>query len=150
MIDLAAIEAWPLALQIRRSIWAYPVLEAIHIVSFATMFGSLTLLELRVFGIERLLPLVPFARLAVRTAVVAFACAAIAGVLMLISNASELVPNPAFLVKLGLILIAGCNALWFHRRGSLERHDRVAKAQAMSSLMLWVGVIFAGRLIAYV
>lgn len=150
MIDLAAIEAWPLALAIRRSIWAYPTLEAIHIAAFSVVFGSLMLLELRVFGLRRALPLVPLARLAIPTALVAFGIAAIAGVLMLISGATEIVPNPAFQVKLGLILIAGLNALWFHRRDSLERHDGVAKAQALLSLLLWAGVIFAGRLIAYV
>ncbi|MGH6622915.1 MAG: hypothetical protein ACREBN_03035 [Burkholderiaceae bacterium] len=150
MIDLAAIEAWPLALAIRRSVWAYPLLEAIHIAAFAVVFGALTLLELRVFGLRRTLPLVPLARLAVPTALVAFAVAATAGVLMLISGATEIVPNPAFQVKLGLILIAGLNAVWFHRRDSLERHDGVAKAQALLSLLLWSGVILAGRLIAYV
>jgi len=150
MIDLAAIEAWPLALAIRRSVWAYPLLEAIHIAAFSVVFGALMLLELRVFGLRRALPLVPLARLAVPTALVAFAIAAIAGVLMLISGATEIVPNPAFQVKLGLILIAGLNALWFHRRDSLERHDGLAKAQALVSLLLWTGVIFAGRLIAYV
>ena len=150
MIDLAAIEAWPLALAIRRSIWAYPVLEAIHIAAFSVVFGALMLLELRVFGLRRTLPLTPLAQLAVPTALVAFAIAATAGVLMLISGATEVVPNPAFQVKLGLILIAGLNALWFHRRDSLERHDGVAKAQALFSLLLWSGVILAGRLIAYV
>lgn len=150
MIDLAAIEAWPLAAAIRRSIWAYPALEVIHIAAFAVVFGSLMLLELRVFGLRRAVPLVPLARLAVPTALAAFVVAAVAGVLMLIANAREIVPNPAFQVKLGLILIAGANALWFHRRGSLERHDTLARAQSLFSLLLWFAIIGAGRLIAYV
>ena len=150
MIDLAAIEAWPLAAAIRHSVWAYPLLETIHIAAFAVLFGSLMLLELRVFGMRRTVPLVPLAGLAVPTALVAFVIAATAGLLMLISSATEIVPNTAFQVKLGLILIVGLNALWFHRRGSLELHDGVAKAQALLSLLLWTGVILAGRLIAYV
>ncbi|MGH6609344.1 MAG: hypothetical protein ACRECQ_03720 [Burkholderiaceae bacterium] len=147
---LVAIESWPLSDVIRRSVWAYPALETIHIAAFAAVFGALMLLELRVFGAAPALPLSPLARLAVPVALVAFTLAAIAGVLMLISNASEFVSNRAFQVKLGLIVLAGVNAWWFHRRGSLALHDGVAKAQSLLSLLLWLGVITCGRLIAYV
>ncbi len=146
---LAAIEAWPLSDAIRRSVWAYPALETIHIAAFATVFGALMLLELRVFGAAPAVPLSPLARLAVPVALTAFAVAAAAGFLMLISNASELILNRAFQLKLGLIVTAGANAWWFHRRGSLALHDGVAKAQSLLSLLLWLGVIACGRLIAY-
>ncbi len=147
---LAALEAWPLSEAIRRSIWAYPALETIHIASFATVFGALMLLELRVFGAAPTLPLPPLAQLAVPVALVAFGLAAVAGGLMLISNASELIANRALQIKVGLILIAAVNAWWFHRRGSIARHDAVAKVQSLLSLALWLAVITCGRLIAYV
>ncbi len=147
---LVAIESWPLSEALRRSVWAYPALETIHIAAFATVFGALMLLELRVFGAVPAVPLPPLARLAVPVALTAFAVAATAGVLMLISTATELVPNRAFQIKLGLIAIAGFNAWWFHRRGSLTRHDGVAKAQSLLSLLLWLGVITCGRMIAYI
>ncbi len=145
-----AIEAWPLSDAIRRSVWTYPALETIHIAAFATVFGALMLLELRVFGAAPTLPLPPLARLAVPVALVAFAIAATVGVLMFISNATELVANRAFQIKLGLIAMAGTNAWWFHRRDSLVRHDGMAKAQSLLSLLLWLGVITCGRLIAYI
>ena len=147
---LTAIETWPLSEAIRRSIWAYPALETIHIASFAAVFGSLMVLELRVFGAVPAVPLPPLARLAVPTALTSFAVAATAGVLMLISNATEIVINQAFQIKLTLIAIAAGNAWWFHRRGSLVLHDGVAKVQSLLSIMLWFGVITCGRLIAYV
>ncbi len=150
MIDLAAIEALPLAEAIRRSVWAYPVLEAMHISAFAALVGALLVLELRVFGAQPALPLQPLARLAVSVALVGFAVAAVCGVLMFISAATEFGVNRAFQTKLCLILIAGLNAAWFHRRESLRRHDTVAKAQALLSLLLWFSIIGAGRLIAYV
>ncbi len=130
--------------------WAYPALETVHIAAFATVFGALIVLELRVFGAAPAVPLPPLAKLAVPVALTAFAVAAAAGVLMLMSNASELIFNRAFQIKLGLILVAGANAWWFHRRGSLARHDGLAKAQSLLSLLLWLGVITSGRLIAYV
>ena len=147
---LAAIETWPLSEAIRRSIWAYPALETVHIASFAALFGSLMVLELRVFGAAPAVPLSPLARLSVTIALVSFAVAAAAGLLMLISSATEIVTNRAFQIKLGLIATAGGNAWWFHRRGSLLRHDWVAKAQSLLSVVLWIGVITCGRLIAYV
>jgi hypothetical protein len=147
---LTAIEAWPLSEAIRRSVWAYPILETVHIAAFATVFGALMLLELRVFGAARAVPLSPLARLAVPTALTGFGIAATAGLLMLISSASETVSNAAFQIKLGLILAAGANAWWFHRRGSLALHDGVAKAQSLLSIILWLGVIACGRLIAYI
>lgn len=150
MVDLAAIESLPLADSIRRSVWAYPVLEAIHISGFASMVGALLVLELRVFGAQRTLPLPALGRLVATIAAVAFVIAASCGVLMFISAATEIGRNPAFQAKLGLILIAALNAGWFHARGSLRRHDGVARGQALLSLVLWVGVIFAGRFIAYV
>lgn len=147
---LVAIEAWPLSEAIRRSVWAYPALETIHIASFAAVFGSLMVLELRVFGAAPAVPLSPLARLAVPIALAAFVMAATAGLLMLVSSATEIVTNPAFQIKLGLIAIAGGNAWWFHRRGSLALHDGLAKAQSLLSIMLWLGVITCGRLIAYI
>lgn len=150
MLELAALEALPLAVEIRRSVWAYPILEVIHIASFAVVFGGLMLLELRVFGLGRLIALAPLARLVVPTVLVGFVLAAVAGALMLLSNATQLVPNFAFQIKMGLIVIAGLNAWWFHRRDSLARHDLTARLQAAASLLLWLGVICAGRLIAYV
>jgi hypothetical protein len=147
---LSAIETWPLSEAIRRSIWAYPVLETIHIASFATVFGSLMVLELRVFGAGQAVPLSPLARLSVPIALASFAVAAAAGLLMLISSATEIVTNQAFQIKLALILMAGGNAWWFHRRGSLALHDGFAKAQSLLSILLWVGVIACGRFIAYI
>jgi hypothetical protein len=149
VIDWAAVEAWPLAAAIRRSAWAYPVLETVHIAAFASLVGSLLLLELRVFGAQPALPLPALGRLAARTALVAFAVAAPSGALLFASDAAHIAANPAFRTKLVLILMAGVNALVFHLRHSLRRHDAVARAQAACSLVLWFCVIAAGRAIAY-
>lgn len=149
-MDWSAIEALTIADAIRRSIWAYPVLEAIHIVAFAALFGSLLTLELRVFGAQPTIPPVALARLAVRVALVAFVIALTAGALMFISAAAEIAANPAFRVKLVLILIAGANAALFHVRDSLRRVDSIARLQAGLSMVLWFSVIVAGRMIAYI
>ena len=89
------------------------------------------------------------ARLA-RTWLAAFALAAASGGLLFISAATELAANPAFRLKLVLILMAGVNALVFHARDSLRRQDRWARWQAGASLLIWLAVIAAGRMIAYI
>jgi hypothetical protein len=150
VVDLAAIEALPLADAIRRSVWAYPVLEAIHICGFAALVGALLVLELRVFGAHPELPLPVLGQVAIPVALAGFVVAAACGVLMFVSSATELGRNPAFLLKLGLILMAAVNALVFHARDGLRRPDAAAKFQAALSVLLWFGAVFAGRLIAYV
>jgi hypothetical protein len=147
---IAQIEGSALAAAIRTSLWAYPALEALHIAAIGTLFGSLMLLELRVFGAGRALPLPALSRFASRTALAAFGLAAASGGLMWSSDAAALSANPAFRVKLGLITLAGANAAAFHRRASAVRHDGMARLQAVVSLVLWASAICAGRLIAYI
>lgn len=144
-----SIEQLALAEAIRRSAWAYPALETVHIASFGTLIGSLLLFELRVFGLARAIDAAPLARLAIGTALVAFACAAFSGSLLFISSATEFAAHPAFRVKLVLIAIAGVNALVFHLRDGVRRQDAGARLQAAASLLLWLAVLTAGRLIAY-
>jgi len=146
---LTTLEATALAEAIRRSVWAYPAIEAIHIASIGVMLGSMLVFELRLFGLARAIQAVPLARLALGTSVVAFAGAAMSGLLLFASAATELAAHPAFRVKLVLILIAGANAIVFHARGGVRRQDGVAKLQAAASLLLWLSVLTAGRLIAY-
>jgi len=147
---LAVLEATALAEAVRRSVWAYPLLETVHIAGIGALIGALLLLELRLLGLGQGLGVVPLARLALRTALAGFAVAALSGSLMFISAATELAANPAFRVKLVLILIAGVNALLFHARGGLRGRDALSRLQAVASLLLWLSVLAAGRLIAYV
>ena len=146
---LAFLDSTAFADAIRRSIWAYPALETIHIAGFGVLIGSLLVFELRLFGLGRVIQAVPLARLALGMSVIAFTVAATSGFLLFISGATELAAHPAFRVKLVLILIAGVNAIVFHARGGVRRQDVAARAQAAASIVLWVSVLTSGRLIAY-
>ncbi|MBC7956932.1 MAG: hypothetical protein H7Y33_13815 [Cytophagales bacterium] len=129
--------------------WAYPALEVLHILGIAMLLGNLLLFELRVWGLAPELPLRRLARLALRVAVLGFALAAASGSVMLASQWSELQGNRALLIKMGLLALAGLNALAFHLRGGLDNVDRTAKLQTALSLGLWVLVVVCGRFIAY-
>lgn len=146
---LVRIEAQAVARAVRESLWAYPALEIVHIAALAALVGSLLTLELRVFGAQPAIPLWALGRLAVRIAVAGFLLAAASGSLMFIARATEIGPHPAFIIKLGLMGLAAVNAAVFHARDALRRHDRLARAQAALSLVVWLAVIAAGRLIGY-
>jgi hypothetical protein len=128
---------------------AYPALEALHIVGIALLLGSLVVLELRVWGAVPELPVQPLARLALVVTLSGFMLAAASGLLMFAANPNELLANRSFLLKLGLLMAAGLNALWFHSRGSLQSCDGWARAQTVLSMGLWLGAIICGRWIAY-
>jgi hypothetical protein len=129
--------------------YAYPLLEALHIVGIAMLLGSLLLLELRVWGFGAALPVEPLARLALPLTLAGFALAATTGSLMFASQPGDLIANRVFVVKMGLVMLAGLNAASFHARGGLQRVDPMARAQTLISVGIWLAVIFCGRWIAY-
>jgi hypothetical protein len=132
------------------SAWAYPALEAAHIAGVALLLGSLVVFELRVWGQAPAIGAEPLARLALPVTLAGFALAAATGLTMFAAQATELIGNRAFLVKMALLAALGANAALFHGRGSLARLDAVARAQTLVSTVLWLLVIAAGRWIAYV
>lgn len=138
---------------IAESPWAYPALEVVHIAGIALLFGNLVLFEWRVWGGLSALPLPALARAALPIALAGFALAAFSGLAMFASQPAELLANRAFVLKMGLVMLAGCNAAFFHARGSLDgpgAPDATAKALTVLSLGLWLAVIILGRWIAYV
>ena len=128
---------------------AYPALEVLHITGIALLLGSLVVLELRVWGFASELPVKPLARLSVSVTLCGFGLVVASGLLMFAANPAELLSNRAFLIKMGLVLLAGLNAAWFQGRGSLTRGDALARVQTVLSMGIWFAAIICGRWIAY-
>lgn len=129
--------------------WAYPALETVHVVGIALLFGGLVVFEARLLGLARPLDLPALARLVLPLALLGFALCALTGLAMFASQPQELLANPAFRLKMLLLMCAGANAGWFHARGSVALADRPARALGLLSLGVWVAVIICGRFIAY-
>jgi hypothetical protein len=130
--------------------WAYPALEVVHLLGLAMLFGGLLVFELRLLGMGSAVPLAALARLTLLPALLGFALCAASGLLMFATQAQELLANRTFLLKMGLIAAAGCNAGLFHsRRDVLQAPDRTARVQGLLSLGIWCAVIICGRWIAY-
>ena len=135
---------------LKTHVWAYPALEVVHIVGIALLLGNLVLLELRVFGRGAALPVKDLARLSLSVALSGFGLAAASGLLMFATQPAELLSNRVFTLKMLLLMLAGCNAAWFHGRRSLARLDGLARAQMLASTVVWLAVVACGRWIAYV
>ena len=154
---LVWLEGTSIAAAMRQWLWLYPVVEIVHILGFVVLVGAAALFDLRLLGLARQLPVTGLARYHLRWARFALLIIAPSGLLMFAAHATEMAVNPAFQVKLALIVVAGLNAAAFHRGvfRSVESWDREmaapggARLAAVVSLVSWTGVIACGRLLAY-
>ena len=128
---------------------AYPALEVVHISGIALLLGSLVVLELRVWGHARELPMLALARLSLAVSLTGFGLVLGSGLLMFAAQPAELLSNRAFVLKMALVALAGLNAAAFHARQGLQRCDAWARAQTALSLGIWLAAIICGRWIAY-
>lgn len=153
----AAIERSGLALAMRQELWMYPAVEIVHIAGFVVLVGSIAMLDLRLLGLSREIAVRQLARHVLPWTLGALLLIVPTGLLMFVAHATDLVSNPAFQVKLLLLMGAGINAALFHMGpyrtvASWEcaaNPPAAAKLHAIASLGLWLGVISCGRLLAY-
>ena len=89
--------------------WTYGIVNLVHILGVATLFGSILLLDLHLIGLWRRAPLAALARTAVPVGKFGFAVAAASGVCLLSSNATEYTNNPFFLIKFPAIALGLVN-----------------------------------------
>lgn len=155
---LAAIERLPLAVAMRQDLWLYPIVEIVHIIGFVTLVGSIIVLDLRLLGLSRGLPVRALARHVLPWSIGALVLIVPSGLLMFIAHASDLIGNKAFVLKMALLFCAALNAALFHAgafRGaaawdSAAAVPAAARLHAAVSLLIWIGVLACGRLLAYV
>jgi hypothetical protein len=136
--------------------WVFPIVESVHIVSFALLVGGIGVLDARLIGLLRHTTVEPLMRSVLPVAFAGFVGAVLSGLLLFVAGAGELLGNRAFVTKIALLMLAGLNAAWFHAgaaRAALVSTGPPTgrmRAAGLLSMLLWIGVIFAGRLIAYV
>lgn len=163
MIDLATahptlewIKQTGIGQFVRDSTWAFPTLQSLHFIGMALLIGVVGAIDLRVLGVARGIPLQPLHRL-LPLAFIGFGLNLVTGIFFFCHDPYVYAFNPSFRVKMLLILCAGLNALWFRlgvfldldKWGSGIEASRLAKAISVLSLLIWVGVIAAGRFIAF-
>ncbi|RUM96266.1 hypothetical protein EET67_19070 [Pseudaminobacter arsenicus] len=149
---LALLQQLPPVQALKSSFFAYPVVNALHIVSIGTLWSSVLLMDLRILGAFSELPYKPFTRLLRRVALIAFCGAVLTGFSMFAIKATEYAAMPVFLAKMALILLAAANFLLFLRLGGKDgkgEDSRKIRIPAVLSIFLWSGVVLAGRFIGF-
>lgn len=156
---LAWLQASALGTFIRDSgPWTYPIVNLIHILGVATLFGAVLILDLRLMGVWRRAALQAIATAAAPMAMAGFALAAASGVCLLAANAVEYENNPFLLVKFAAIALGLVNVVALRRTSAWRAHRirdlshveaRTLAAMGGLSLVSWLTAVAAGRMIGY-
>jgi len=147
----------PLTVFLENAAWAVPLIQTLHILMIAVVFGGAAFINLRILGLldtEQPLPNV-FSRF-LPPLTVGVVVLAVTGVLLIASEPNRAIFRVVFWVKMGLV-VAALLATWGQRRWVAAGLAGAAKPSALAyrllavvSVGLWVSVIFAGRWIGYV
>jgi hypothetical protein len=132
--------------------YAYPVANTVHVLALVLLLGGIGLVDLRVIGMFRTLPLQPLSRALVPIAATGVLILAASGSILFAADAEALVRQDTFRLKLILIAIALANVALFRLRyGAVVTDPPPAGARllALASLLLWTSVAICGRMIAY-
>jgi len=151
------LHATALSRELRASIWLYPLINTGHVVGIAMLFGAIAPLDLRLLGCWKRVPLEHLAGTLVPVAVTGLVLAVSTGALLFSTKPLDYVVEPLFGIKMALLGAAVLNALLLRRSpqwklvgvaggAALRPGWRVA---AVVSIVLWLAVITAGRLIGY-
>jgi uncharacterized protein YhhL (DUF1145 family) len=146
------------SIALHESIWAYPIIESVHVLTLCLFLGLIVMLDLRLLGaamvrtpasevVGRLLP----------WTIVGFAVMVVTGALLFFAIPVKTYLNIFFRIKVAFLVLAGINVAIF--QGTISRSmdqwdmDAVppfrARLAAGISLALWAGIVVAGRMIAY-
>jgi hypothetical protein len=125
-----------------------------HTFGLALLVGANTVVDLRILGVAREIPLAPLKRL-FRIMWLGFGINALTGVLLIIAYPTKALTNPVFYIKLTCIGLAVWIMTMLKDRvfddSKLDETSMMARGTALAkwSLFLWIGAITAGRLLAY-
>src|SRR5216117_2649179 len=155
-VFLHSIEASSFSTWLRESDspFAFYFILLFHTFGLALLVGGNAVMDLRLLGVERRIPLAPFKRI-FPIMWAGFAINSASGVLLLIAYPTKALTNPVFYTKLLLIAFA----VWVMTKlksrvfndSTLNEAATIGRGRTLAkwSLALWIGVITAGRLLAY-
>jgi len=138
-IERSGLSTW---IRESESAFAYYFVLVIHNIGLALLVGTCGVLGARLLGFVPELPLVPLRRF-FTFIWIGFWLNVVSGVFLLIAYPTKALTNPLFYVKLVLVAIG----VWTLRR--IEREVEVRRSLALWMLGSWLGVLTAGRALAY-
>jgi hypothetical protein len=137
--------------------WIWPACETLHFIGLCLLLGVIGVMDARLLGRLRGIPIGPLERL-VPWGITGFLLCAMTGALFYIGAPDQYYKNSIFWWKMTFIACAGVNVLVFYVSGISRVVDRLpadantpvsAKLIGATSLFLWVGVVFWGRMLPF-
>ena len=156
---LTWLESSPLGAFTRSlGVWSYGVINLVHILGIILLFGSILILDLRLRGAWRQIPLALLSRPTTRMAQIGFILAVCSGLPMISVKSTDYIGNPFLLIKFPAIALALLNVWLVHRTEAWRAHrvrelmprerKRLAIGAALS-LTFWLTAITGGRMLGY-
>jgi hypothetical protein len=152
------IDATQSSTALRESFYAFPVVEGIHVISLSLSVGLIIWFDLRLAGlILKDQPVSTVFRPIRPYMLTGFGIMFVTGLALFWALALRCYASPFFWIKMGLLLLAGVNIATYHftidrRQGEWDGMvipPVQARIAGLVSLTIWIGVIAAGRLMAY-
>jgi hypothetical protein len=155
MSVLVWLESLPLSVWVHESpsVWAQPTVLTLHTMGMAVLVGASWVLDLRLLGISRNMPLSAF-RWVFRAVAVGLIVNVVTGVLLFAQRATSLGVAIPFLIKMALVIASVATLVplrsYVYRSAPEQREvSGNARLLAIASILAWSGAITAGRLLAY-
>ena len=142
------------------STWAWPAAEAVHFLGLSLSFGVLIAVNLRILGAMKRIPFSQVHRL-LPWGMLGFGANLITGMFFFVGQPAQYTASAPFYWKVVFLVIAGLNFLyltvftkaWGPERESADHHlfdaNLADKSMALLSLVSWVGVLYAGRMLPF-
>jgi hypothetical protein len=148
-----AIENSGLGQLARSSVWLYPSANLLHVLGATLLVGSIIVFDIlllrRRYDVARAV-----SGTALTIAGLGLALQVTSGIVLFSAEATALVRNPVFLIKLVIILVGLANIALYHAaKNAAPRTPGIppnAPFHAAASAVIWIGAVLAGRAIAYV
>jgi hypothetical protein len=156
VMEWLASTSWSIALH--ESLYMYPLIESTHVLTLGLFVGLAVMFDLRLLGLAmRRVPVSEVAARLLPWTKAGFVVMVITGTLLFYAIPVRSYQSVFFRVKVAMLLLAGLNVWLFHSRVGRRIADwdlapvtpPAARAAAVVSLVLWAGIVVAGRMIAY-
>ena len=144
------LESLSLAVWLRESvsIWGYPTVLTLHTMGLSVLVGSSLMLDLRLLGVSRSIPLSAFRWVSTAVAI-GLTVNLITGGMLFIKDPLTWGTSIPFFVKMALVVAGVATVFPMRRYVSGGEAGGSARLLAVASLVAWTAAVTAGRLLAY-
>jgi hypothetical protein len=137
--------------------WMWPLCETLHFVGLALLIGVVGLLDLRLLGFVRRVPVAAVHGL-IPWGIAGFVINLVTGALFFIGAPDQYLTNVAWWYKIGFLVVAGLNVLYFETTqagramaiGAGEDTPRTLKVIGAVSIASWFMVLYWGRMLPFI